>query len=236
MPTKTIVPEPGLTVQDLPTLSADQLAALHFGEGCLVEEYLFLRGLALLLGPQRILEVGTSCGVGGLMLLDGASAFGRTARLTTIDITRHDAFERNLAQFPHLRERIERIVAPSDQALPELIAAGRKFDLVFLDGDHSAAQAQRDWEHVQNLADRFVLHDTDQMPGCRGLVERIRAAGGYDVLPLTYACGHQIFHGVVAEGRAYDGIYHQQRLVWNKSLRGPGLTLVQRRRDTGPPS
>lgn len=218
-----------LTPADLPMLSRETLAALHFGEGCLIEEYLFLRSLALLLQPARILEVGTSCGVGGLMLLDGASAFGRQSELTTIDVRRDDAFETNAALFLHLQDRITRVVASSDRALAELARRGRRFDLAFLDGDHSAEQAKRDWENAQPLGDKFVLHDTDQMPGCRALVERIRSTQQYDVLSFAYPLGHQVFRNLPAEDKLYDGIYHQRQLGWNTADRGPGMTLVQRR-------
>ncbi len=229
MTTRSSEVVPAIDPGDLPVLSRADLAALHFGEGCLIEEYLFLRNLAILLQPERILEVGTSCGVGGLMLLDGASAFGRQALLTTIDITRHDGFDVNLAQFAHLKERIERVVGPSDTVLPALTRECRRFDLVFLDGDHSPEQAARDWQNLQTLSDMYILHDTDQMPGCRELVAGIRKAGVFDVLSLSYPLGHQVFHGVEAEGRIYEGIYHQKQLGWNTSTRGPGLTLISRR-------
>ena len=220
---------PGTDPCELPGLSRATLAALHFGEGCLVEEYLFLRGLALLLQPERILEVGTSCGVGGLMLLDGASAFGRKASLTTIDVTLHDAFEANLAQFSHLQDRIERAVTGSDAALAALARERRRFDLVFLDGDHSAEQVAREWHGIQPLADMYILHDTDQMPGCRELVAGIRKTGVFDVLSLSYPQGHQVFQSASSWKRTYVGIYHQEQLSWTTGERGPGLTLIRRR-------
>lgn len=220
---------PAIDASELPVFSRERLAALHCGEGCLIEEYLFLRSITLLLQPERILEVGTSCGVGGLMLLDGASAFRRTSRLTTIDITRQDAFESNLAQFPHLKDRIERIVGPSDTVLPALARDQGRFDLVFLDGDHSPEQVARDWRNLQPLSDLYILHDTDQMPGCRDLVANARESGGFDVLSLSYPLGHQMFHGFAAGRRTYEGIYHQEQLAWTTSTRGPGLTLIRRR-------
>ncbi|MHC4697373.1 MAG: O-methyltransferase [Planctomycetota bacterium] len=220
---------PAIDADQLPVLSRATLAALDFGEGCLIEEYLLLRALAVLLKPERILEVGTSCGVGGLMLLDGASAFGRRACLTTIDIKRQEAFESNVAQFPHLKDRIERIVGTSDTVLPALARDQGRFDLVFLDGDHSPEQVARDWRNVQPLSDMYVLHDTDQMPGCRDLVAEVRKMGNFDVLSLSYPLGHQVFRGVEAEGRIYDGIYHQQQLGWNTAARGPGLAVIRHR-------
>ena len=48
---------PAIGSEELPVLSRAKLGALHFGEGCLIEEYLFLRNLAMLLQPGRILEV-----------------------------------------------------------------------------------------------------------------------------------------------------------------------------------
>jgi hypothetical protein len=220
---------PGIDPSELPVLSRATLVALHFGEGCLVEEYLFLRSLAILLQPKRILEVGTSCGVGGLMLLDGASSFSRQARLTTIDVASHDAFESNLEHFTHLKQRIERIVAPSDTALATLARKRRRFDLVFLDGDHSEEQVARDWQSIEPLANTYILHDTDQMPGCRELVARIRQRGGFDVLSLSYPQGHQVFNSVPAGKRTYTGLYHQEQLSWTTGERGPGLSLIRRR-------
>ncbi|MCH7951881.1 hypothetical protein IH980_04050 [Patescibacteria group bacterium] len=34
---------PGLDSAELPLLSMEKLAAMHFGEGCLIEEYLLLK-------------------------------------------------------------------------------------------------------------------------------------------------------------------------------------------------
>ncbi|MFQ5590133.1 MAG: O-methyltransferase [Phycisphaerae bacterium] len=223
------VVKPGIEQGLLPALSPDTLASLHFGEGCLIEEYLFLRSLAILLRPARILELGTSCGVGGLMLLDGATAFGRTAHLTTIDVSAKREFEANSLLFPHLRRHVERIIAPSDEALPALARQQRKFDLAFLDGDHSAEQVARDWNQLQRLCHLHIVHDTDQMPGCRQLVARIRDGGGFDVMSFSYPLGHQVFHALQAEGNIYDGIYHQSQLVWTTATHGPGLTLIRRR-------
>lgn len=50
-------------------------------------------------------------------------------------------FDTNVAAFA---DRIEKIKAPSPRALPELGIAGRRFDLVYIDGSHVAADVYGD--------------------------------------------------------------------------------------------
>src|SRR4051812_38032999 len=71
-------------------LDAALIATLDFGDGnaCTPEEYLFLAALVRLTAPRSIVEIGTSTGIGTLVmaaaLLDAAAA--DTVRLTTIDL------------------------------------------------------------------------------------------------------------------------------------------------------
>src|SRR4051812_45404537 len=74
-------------------LDASQIATLDFGEGnaCTPEEYLFLGALVRLTAPRSIVEIGTSTGIGTLVmaaaLADGGGDVGKGGpRLITIDL------------------------------------------------------------------------------------------------------------------------------------------------------
>ena len=61
-----------------------------------------------------------------------------------------------------VRDKVTEIVASSRDALPELFAQGRRFDLVFVDGDHSAEQVAFDglWSrHLLTPGGVIAFHD-----------------------------------------------------------------------------
>jgi len=213
----------------MPLPSWDDLRSLPVGEGSLLEEYLFWFGLAALLKPRSILEVGTSSGVSALMLLWGASLFDSVARLTTIDIARSPHVEANFAKLPALSDRIDFLQGDSREILPRLADEHAPFDLVLLDGSHEYDHVRIEWSLVQQISDMWIFHDTDQFPGPARLVREIERGGNHGVWSLQYPMGHQV-HDVVAQARRYHGLYHQQSLPWTKTSSGPGMTLVRRRR------
>ena len=72
-------------------LDASAIAALDFGGGhaCTPEEYAFLGALVRLTAPASIVEIGTSTGIGTLVMaaaLADAGGTGTSPRLTTIDL------------------------------------------------------------------------------------------------------------------------------------------------------
>lgn len=96
--------------------------------------------------PVTALEVGSGWGIFAFNLLHNSEA-----RLTTIDRADIDArpdFNRRTAG---LEDRIERIVADSMNALPEMANKGLKFDLVFIDGGHDFEHCLADLEQGWKL-------------------------------------------------------------------------------------
>src|SRR6188472_1938162 len=74
-------------------LDASQLASLDFGQGnaCTPEEYLFLGALVRLVAPRRIVEIGTSTGIGTLVMAaaladDASMPIDAGPRIVTIDL------------------------------------------------------------------------------------------------------------------------------------------------------
>jgi len=120
----------------------------------------FFSTWAALLGPRRdqrldVLEIGSWEGRSAVFFLH----YLRNCRLTCVDTFAGSVehamrekwavalpgiearFDANVAEFG---ARVEKIKAASSDALAMLAAAGRRFDLVFVDGSHHSADAQAD--------------------------------------------------------------------------------------------
>ena len=158
-------------------LDAAQIAALDVGGGnaCTPEEYVFLGALVQLIAPRTIVEVGTSTGIGTLVMA-AALAGGRDpgpldrARIVTIDLPLgRTTFGAGLAanraeveaRVAAVAALIDYRVGESHAVLESLIDAGHQADLVFIDGGHTEALVRGDWERALRLRPRVVvLHDT----------------------------------------------------------------------------
>lgn len=130
----------------------------------------------------EVLEVGSAFGFSAIaMALVGA-------RVTAVDphnqLGSHpvaggslEVMRGNLEAYG-VSDRVEIIVAPSQTALPTLVADGRQYDLIFIDADHVEDAVAHDitWA-LKLLRDDGVLacHDWDEgtCPGVRAALERL---------------------------------------------------------------
>ena len=93
-------------------LDASQLASLDFGQGnaCTPEEYLFLGALVRLVAPRSIVEIGTSTGIGTLVMA-AALAEAAPTRPPPMGRDRHDrpaARPRHVRRGPGAESRRDR--------------------------------------------------------------------------------------------------------------------------------
>jgi predicted O-methyltransferase YrrM/tetratricopeptide (TPR) repeat protein len=205
-------------------LDASQLASLDFGQGnaCTPEEYLFLGALVRLTAPRTIVEIGTSTGIGTLVMAaaladePAASAAAIGPRIVTVDLALgRTTFGQGLA---HNRTAIERAVpavaglvdyriGESHAVLDGLIAAGHQADLVFIDGGHTEAIVRGDWDRALALRPRtIVLHDTVHLADVARVVAELSAT--YPGVTITYP-RRRLPDGAAAGSAAF----------------GPGLTI-----------
>jgi hypothetical protein len=166
------------------------LEKAHWGWGCFVEDYLLLIALVSNLKPKTILEIGTSTGLGAVVLAYASSLFHDGAHVTTIDVDQR-AGGSNLHLIPGIEKHIEFIEGNSNEILPELEKNREIFDLVFIDGSHEYTQARRDWDNTQKLTSTWALHDTTQFTGLQRLVQEIRQTNLYDVFQFISAPGYR---------------------------------------------
>lgn len=181
-----------------------------WGKGCFAEDYLLLAGIVANLKPRTILEIGTSTGLGSVVL---ASAFEK-ANVTTID-PNQKGVDGNIRLLPDVRKRIKFVQGTSDRLLVKFRESSTQFDLVFVDGDHSRQQAGKDWANTQSLTSTWIFHDTTQFTGLQWLMQVIRATNNYDVFQFLSAPGHR------------------KHPKWKRERFITGMTLVQHRGQLG---
>jgi hypothetical protein len=181
-----------------------------WGCGAFVEDYLLLVGVIVNLKPERILEVGTDTGLGAVVMAYASGLCASQAAVVTIDVDQSRG-RSNLHLVKGIEKRIRFVEGHSDEVLRALAEEGERFDLVFIDGDHSYGQARNDWERSQELASTWVLHDTTQFEGLQRLVAEIRASRDYDLFQFVSAAGHR------------------RRPPWTREQFITGMTVVQNR-------
>lgn len=181
-------------------LDASLIATLDFGGGhaCTPEEYAFLGALVRLTAPRSIVEIGTSTGIGTLVmaaaLLEAGAGTGEAARLTTVDLplgrtTFGDGLARNRAAVerlvPGVAGAIDWRLGESHAVLDALVAEGAQADFVFIDGGHSDAIVRGDWARALALRPRVVvLHDTVHLADVARVVDELSAQ--YPGVTISY--------------------------------------------------
>jgi predicted O-methyltransferase YrrM len=121
-----------------------------------------------------VIEIGMSVGVSTLAILSGLADSNGPGRVISIDPYGDSSGEESLMIAMHniqksgLSDRHTHIRQPSWAALPDLIRAGQKCDLIYIDGMHS-------FEYV--LTDFFFAHKLLRVNGIVGFND----AGWYSV-------------------------------------------------------
>lgn len=186
---------------------------MTFGESSSIEEYAFLFGLTALLRANRILEVGTSQGLGAISMALGAAMTGNVCEIVTVDRSEW-RYRENLNRFPEIAGMIKFVQGDSNVVLESLLREKRDFDLCLIDGGHDYNTVASDWNCCRKLSKMWVFHDSSSRPGVSQLLSEIRGASEYQLMELDYPPGHQ-FDDPTGE--------------WFEALTSPGFCLVKRR-------
>lgn len=145
------------------SLAADGKTLLDVHSTISAEEGGMLSRLIAARKPEASLEVGLAFGVSALFICEALAQVSPSPRHVVIDPAQNaEAYWRG-AGLANLRRAgfgdfVEFVEKPSQIALPELVAAGRKFDFAFIDGEHT-------FDHV--LVDFFFV---DQLLNVGGVV------------------------------------------------------------------
>jgi len=110
-----------------------------------LERGLLLYYLCKKYNVKNALDVGTA----GFFTAKSMAKAG--AKVTTIDI------KGEMPDIPY--ENITFIKGDSKEVLPEFIKQGNKYDIIFIDGDHSYAGVKQDLINAKQLSNLIVCHD-----------------------------------------------------------------------------
>ncbi len=162
--------------------------------------------------PRRLLEIGVFRGQRALQMIETARIW-QAAR--DIDYVGFDLFEEyspdkyqsELSDPPLSLQaiqdklaatgaQVELVKGDSTVTVPAFARSGRRVDFCYIDGGHSFATIEADWNNVKDLVDPggVVVFDdyyhnpemTAQSYGCQQLMDQLRAAGRrVEVFPTT---------------------------------------------------
>jgi len=120
---------------------------------------------------------GYSCMCAALALSENGGG-----NITTIDPNLNEEFLNSLSKvFPKdWLDQIQFIKGKSQEYLADASQQNDKYDLVYIDGDHTYAATKRDWELCQNRYNNFLVFDDYHLPGkvqkdieCSNVIDQI---------------------------------------------------------------
>lgn len=109
------------------------------------------------LKPEKVLEIGTGWGISGSAFLES----GFVKEFTTIDPNINVEYGKKSRKELESKEKdckVKFVEGRAETSLPKMAEAGRKFNLVYIDGDHSYKAVKRDLENAERvLEDKGVI-------------------------------------------------------------------------------
>jgi hypothetical protein len=128
---------------------------------------------------SSMLEIGFGRGFSTFCAARAFHDAGIMGKVVTVEPNLDDRFLQALANvFPQdWFKYVQFMRGTSQQVLPTL---NQRFDLVYIDGDHSYAGTKHDWEQTRDKWDRFMLFDDYHLPSkndpgiqCSQLIDEI---------------------------------------------------------------
>ena len=171
------------------TLSGDGTRSIDVHSAISLEEGELLSRLITERKPAVSLEVGLAFGISALFICEAMKASTPRPRHIVIDPAQHaEAYWRgaglaNLERAGY-REFVEFIEKPSQIAMPELVASGRRIDFAFIDGEHTFDHVLVDFffvDQLLNVGGVVVLDDTG-WPAIRRAARFIASNRSYRVV------------------------------------------------------
>jgi len=167
-----------------------QLWLERYEIGCNLNEYRALYAIAHRKGPKTVLEIGPGWGSSTMAFLLGAPSIERLVQITLLGVP---GSGKELVEEPFL-SKVETHYKPSNEYFSAPIV--EKFDLIFIDGDHSEHAVGADIAGSMGClapSGIILLHDTKRT--CMGSIEAV-ARKKAEEYGLTYRSLDESGHGL----------------------------------------
>lgn len=127
------------------------------------ERGILLYYLVKKLGIRSYIETGFGRGYSALCVAKAFQDLGIQGRILSIDINPNEAHVKMLHQIfsPDIIGKVDLQIGSSQQLLPKL---SEKFDLAYIDGDHSREGTLFDWDNIRARVRTAVLFDDYHLP------------------------------------------------------------------------
>jgi predicted O-methyltransferase YrrM len=139
--------------------------------------------------PKVSLEIGLAFGISALFICDAMKQAGPNPRHIVIDPAQNAPAHWQGVGLANLERAgfggfVEFIEKPSQIALPQLVAAGRKIDFAFIDGEHLFDHVLVDFFFVDQLLDvgGIVVFDDTSWPSIRTVARFVASNRNYKVV------------------------------------------------------
>ena len=112
---------------------------------------------------SSFLEIGFGRGYSAFCVAKAMTDLGIDGKITTVDPNMNEEFLNSLTQvFPkEWFDKINFVKGTSQEMLPKL---DDKFDLIYIDGDHTHDAVKSDWEMTKEKYNKFLLFDDYHLP------------------------------------------------------------------------
>jgi predicted O-methyltransferase YrrM len=171
------------------SLNRDGTATIDVHSNISVEEGEMLSGLIRARKPKVSLEVGLAFGISALFICEALKDASSEPLHIVIDPAQNAPAYWQGVGLANLERAgfggfVEFIEKPSQIALPELVAAGRKVDFAFVDGEHTFDHVLVDFFFIDQLLNvgGVVVLDDAGWPSIRRVARFIAANRSYQVV------------------------------------------------------
>jgi predicted O-methyltransferase YrrM len=130
--------------------------------------------------PKRTMEIGLAYGASALAILGTQAEIGEGHSHTAVDPLQSSLWKKGAVRAitdAGFASRFELVEKPSSLALPELVEAGARFDLIYIDGLHVFEHTFVDFYYSAILTEieGVVLFDDSRSPHVDKVIRFIRA-------------------------------------------------------------
>ena len=199
--------------------SRAQTDPLYKSAGCFFrpnyERGILLYSLIKRFEIKSVLEIGFGRGYASFCMAKAMCDMGfDDGKIVTVDPGFNEEFLKSLTRvFPkQWFDKLFMLQGTADEAFSKF-GDDQRFDLIYIDGDHTAEAVKRDWENSSKLYDKFVLFDDYRLEDDTPQIEVRQVVDDIELPKELIMMDRRIFHD--DRGVTDEELHYGQVLITN---------------------